>query len=564
MTKGNESAPRKPRKVTGGNIVDYILWRGDIPFEASPWGEIDGVIATMIAYANFGENELVFGSGQTLQLASLATTDLLTRLPQDGIGDAVQIRNEFLLDLANSRRFQDVVILDQVNDVDPARGIQFSAITMDVPGVGTVLAFRGTDANPVGWKEDFMMSYMTPVPAQAAALEYLKKVDAYTIGPLYLAGHSKGGNLALYSAAHTTPEIQARLRAIYSYDGPGLDDDTIASEGYRRIEPLIRSIVPHGSIVGMLMNYHPTFRVVQSNAASILQHDPFSWRLLGRRFLEEESLSDGSRIMDRTIHEWLKSCSAEQRELFVTTIFSMLDRKDRDAEQAEEDSLLKKADDEARRVIQTMISRLISIHASISWDMNVRRRLLQVSEQLRLKLKARQGELIQSDAIRIDNHGEGFADAIAEAEKMAERTGLEHKDALHLVLFAEEMLSMASIITGEMQATFWIECVNREYELHMETQTVMDRKKKKRLKAAASPKRNAVSKSFQERLSHAFEHAMASDGDEVCLDLTNADREEPGGWDGYERSILLRLADNVRITVHGSIVRMTVRKIFVL
>ena len=73
------------KKVSGGTIIDYVAWRGDLTFEHSPWGEIDAVIAAMVAYANLGENELVFGSGQTLRLADLATTDLLTRLPQEGI-----------------------------------------------------------------------------------------------------------------------------------------------------------------------------------------------------------------------------------------------------------------------------------------------------------------------------------------------------------------------------------------------------------------------------------------------------------------------------------------------
>ena len=61
------------------------------------------------------------------------------------------------------------------------------------------MVYRGTDLNLVGWKEDFMLSYATPVPAQTAALAYLKKAAGYTEGPLFLVGHSKGGNLALYT-----------------------------------------------------------------------------------------------------------------------------------------------------------------------------------------------------------------------------------------------------------------------------------------------------------------------------------------------------------------------------
>ena len=168
------------KKVSGGTIIDYVAWRGDLTFEHSPWGEIDAVIAAMVAYANLVENELVFGSGRTLRLADLAGSDVLERYPQEGIGDGVKIRNRFLTDLARSRRFQDITVLDQVNDVDASRDIQFSAMTLDVPGVGIVIAFRGTDPSLVGWKEDFMMSYVTPVPAQTSALAYLEKAAANT------------------------------------------------------------------------------------------------------------------------------------------------------------------------------------------------------------------------------------------------------------------------------------------------------------------------------------------------------------------------------------------------
>ena len=547
-----------PKKITSGTIIDYVAWRGDLTFEHSPWGEIDGVIATMIAYANLGENELVFGSGQTLRLADLATTDLLTRLPQEGIGDSVRIRNQFLIALAQSKRFEDVIVLDQVNDVDPARNIQFSALTLDVPGVGTVIAYRGTDPSPVGWKEDFMMSYVTPVPAQTAALAYLEKAAANTEGPLYLAGHSKGGNLALYSAAYADPAIQARLKMLFSFDGPGLDDATIASEGYRRIEPLIRSVVPSGSIVGMLMNYYPKYRVVQSGAHSILQHDPFSWKLVGRHFLEEENVSTGAQILDQTIHEWLKSCTAEQREIFVTTIFALLDKK-----QPDNAELLKKADDNVKQMILSLINKLIALHAGISWDTNVLKPLVQTADDIRQKLKSIQGGLVKSEVIAIDNHGNGFHAAVEETQRMAEAGGLSHGDCLRLTLFTEEILSMTNIVTGEVKADFWIERVNRQYELHISARTDMDRKMRAKMKKAVAAELGSKSGGFLSKLRSAFERAMVSDSDRVCFALpSDEDRKSQNEWDGFERSILFKLADDVRIAIIGGEVRMVVRKEF--
>ena len=548
---------KSPKKIIGGTVSDYLVWRGDLTFEQSPWNEIDAVIATIIAYANLGENELVFGSGRTLRLSGLAETDVLERYPQEGIGDGARIRNQFLTDLAQSRRFRDVCVLDQVNDVDESRNIQFSAMTLDVPGVGIVIAFRGTNPSVVGWKEDFMMSYVTPVPAQTAALDYLKKVAENSTGSMYLTGHSKGGNLAVYAAAKAERTVQDRLLMVFSFDGPGLDDETIASEGYRHVEPLIRSYVPSDSIVGMLMNYYPKYCVVQSNSFSILQHDPFNWKLAGNHFLEAEKVSNTSQILDQTIHEWLKSCTAEQREIFVTVVFSLLNKKQTD------DGMLKKADEDASRMIQMMVSRLIAIHAGISWETNILKPLLHASDSLRQKMKMIQGNMDKSSVIQIDNHGNGYREAAEETQKMANEGGLSHKECLRLTLFTEEILSMASIVSGDMKADFWIERVGRQYELHVSTQSVLDKKQRRQMKKMLASQRTAFNSGFLAKLRGAFEQAMVSDSDRVCFALpSEGDRETSAQWDGYEHSILYRLADDVQVSIIGGEVRMTVRKEF--
>ena len=51
------------KKIPDGTVFDYVRWRGDLSFAESGWNEIDSVIAALISYANFGENELSFGNG---------------------------------------------------------------------------------------------------------------------------------------------------------------------------------------------------------------------------------------------------------------------------------------------------------------------------------------------------------------------------------------------------------------------------------------------------------------------------------------------------------------------
>ena len=201
--------------------------------------------------------------------------------------------------------------------------MQFSAYTADLPDGSRYVAFRGTDSSIVGWREDFSMAFET-VPAQTEAAAYLEKA-AEGGKRLTVGGHSKGGNLAIYAAAHVSPEVQERIDRVYSFDGPGLDDETVASEGYARISGKIRSLIPQSSVVGLLLAHHEEYVVVHSNAVGLLQHDPFSWQLVGRRFLEVEQVDRASQVVDLTVHEWLKQLSREERQLFVDTLFSLLE-----------------------------------------------------------------------------------------------------------------------------------------------------------------------------------------------------------------------------------------------
>lgn len=122
--------------------------------------------------------------------------------------------------------------------------MQFSALTVLLDTGEALLVFRGTDNTLVGWKEDFNLSFLEVVPAQSAALDYTARLAAARPGPLLLAGHSKGGNLAVFSAALSAPELRDRIGAVYSYDSPGFTQRVLSAPGYQELLPRIRSYVP--------------------------------------------------------------------------------------------------------------------------------------------------------------------------------------------------------------------------------------------------------------------------------------------------------------------------------
>ena len=173
---------------------------------------------------------------------------------------------------------------------------------------------------------------------------------------------------------------------------------------------------------------------------------------------------------------------------------------------------------------------------------------------------------MKSDIIRIDNCGNGFADALTETEKTAQYRELNHKETLQLRLCTEELLSLAHSVTGEMEATFWLESEAKAFTLHLSTKTVMDREKRSNLLASASSRKNEATKTFLGKLRNAFEEAMVSDvdysiPDSAVTDLVNRSIEIPE-WDEYEQSILKKVADEIKIGIRGNTVDMTVEKRF--
>ncbi|MBQ6415714.1 MAG: hypothetical protein IJI01_11730 [Butyrivibrio sp.] len=174
---------------------------------------------------------------------------------------------------------------------------------------------------------------------------------------------------------------------------------------------------------------------------------------------------------------------------------------------------------------------------------------------------------MKSDVVTIDNKGTGFKEAVEATKKVADFNGLDAKDSLKLQLCAEEMLSMARSITGEIKASFWVECEDARYDLKMTTQTVMDKEKRHLLLSSASSKKNEAATTFLGMLRDAFEEAMLSDSDktyyelpdDVASDVVGRYIEDPE-WDHYEQSVLRKIADDIKISIKGGVVEMTVTK----
>ena len=178
---------------------------------------------------------------------------------------------------------------------------------------------------------------------------------------------------------------------------------------------------------------------------------------------------------------------------------------------------------------------------------------------------------MKSDIITIDNQGNGFENALRESKKVAEYRELGEKETMRLQLFTEEMLSMVHSVTGEMKGSFWIESELNRFELNLTTKTVLDKEKRHLLISSTTSRKNEAANSFLGKLRNAFEEAMASDVERNYFELPAELQADLAGrpiestdqeWDRYERSVLLNLADDVKIYIRGGLVHMTIIKDF--
>ncbi|MDD3394109.1 MAG: DUF2974 domain-containing protein [Anaerotignum sp.] len=303
------------------NVFDYLLWRGDLTLEQSPFQDVDGLILSCLSYHYFTEVLKQYESAPVRieelakKVKALPAEKLRVRDPQDVA----------LLQLVGkSRRFQNMEVCLYVDHVDAEKEAQFSAVTI-LLGDGTFfVAYRGTDMTLVGWKEDFNMSFLDFVPAQIMAAIYLLYAAQNLSGAIRMGGHSKGGNLAVFAAAVCPRKTQDRILCVYNYDGPGFQEGMLRFQGYNDIIPKVHSFVPQSAVIGMLLSHQGGYTVVRSAEKGLLQHDPYSWEILGADFVRLEDVSKESKFWDKTLKSWLNSLSQQKREKFVDALFELL------------------------------------------------------------------------------------------------------------------------------------------------------------------------------------------------------------------------------------------------
>lgn len=301
------------------NVLDYIRWRGDLSFQASPFNEVDNLILCCLSYIRY-QGAADFAAGQAITLRQASSW--LESLPEEARHTRSALDPELLSLAGASRRFGQVRLTHYEDIQDPEQELQFSAVTFLLDEDKAYVAFRGTDNTLVGWKEDFNMSYLPQVPAQREAVRYLDALRSLPQKELLVGGHSKGGNLAVYAAVQCLPMVQRRIRSVYSNDGPGFFPSLLDTPQYERLKDRILCLIPQSSIVGLMLEHRSKVQVVHSAESGFYQHDPYTWQVLGAALVPEDGVDASSLVIDQSLKSWLESMTPAERESFIGEVYS--------------------------------------------------------------------------------------------------------------------------------------------------------------------------------------------------------------------------------------------------
>ena len=198
---------------------------------------------------------------------------------------------------------------------------------------------------------------------------------------------------------------------------------------------------------------------------------------------------------------------------------------------------------------------------------------------------------MKTDIISVSSSGRQMETALKQVEKVAAYKELDHKQALHLRLLAEEMMGMMRSITGEKEGEFWIEDEDGVYRLHLRVTTPMNSDKREKLLSVSSTGKNESAKGLMGRLRDFFDQSVDDDVASITSPLVMPDmfeqtsmtsldwewsmikyvdvlsakvkEDDPAAkeaWDELEKSVVAHVADDVKVSIKGRTVEMTIIK----
>ena len=187
------------------------------------------------------------------------------------------------------------------------------------------------------------------------------------------------------------------------------------------------------------------------------------------------------------------------------------------------------------------------------------------------------------------NSEKGINEVLTATEKLGCDYGLDKKSVLHLRLLAEELFGLMRGIAGNTDAEYKIAAEDKKFELHLKSEVKMTDEMREKFLTASSSGKNAAAVGFTGKIRVFVANAMLSIKEMAPYAVMNtASAYTPGeasvwtmseyrsevlraaagsadaknAWDELEKSVIAKIADDVKVSIVGKSVEIIIYKAF--
>lgn len=308
------------------SIRGFLKQNGNKSFLDFPFCEADLIVIALLSYCNYEQSSIT--KNKDLYNSFTNIRDFMDENTKKRITNNFFKPNEFLsfLEIFNkSSRYDDVKLGFFEENRSNRNEIQFFGLTFFIDDK-IFVTFRGTDRSVVGWQEDFDLVLKDVIPSQEEAKNYLFKMVNLLKKPVYVLGHSKGGNLAYFAYYFNDINVKDMVIKVYNLDGPGFKFDT--KKLYKKNKEKLVKIVPHDDVVGILLNDPSELIICKSSEVNVNAHDLLTWQFdffnKYKTLTRTKELTIYSETLRITINEFIKEIGIDNVKDVKTAIFEIV------------------------------------------------------------------------------------------------------------------------------------------------------------------------------------------------------------------------------------------------
>ena len=306
------------------NLIDYLEKVKELTFDQEPLNLLDKVCINEIGYLTYEKWLSASDLQKTINLHDYAEGKDLN---PDYSFMVTKERVKLAEAMVRSRRFAGLNLSNYRSVLDKEVEKQFAAMIFSLPELDyQQIVFRGTDDSVIGWKEDFQLTYSREISAHRSALAFLSEYLPNLSGHITVSGHSKGGNLALYSAVQSSSALREQIAELLLLDSPGLMKSLLEKPSYQELKAKMTVIRPQDSVVGVMLYWDMPAQLVAAEGIGFAQHNALTWEvdLATNDFVHEEQPTELSQRLEETFQKWIETLPNQQLKQVFDLFFDII------------------------------------------------------------------------------------------------------------------------------------------------------------------------------------------------------------------------------------------------